>query len=89
MRYLNSVLIEGKVIANPSIEGFVIDCDGMMVPIHTKGRQAEVCMEFLKKGRGVRIVGHLVSGGAVSAEHVEIHPQGQERKEKEDESRDS
>jgi single-strand DNA-binding protein len=54
----------------------------IMVPVLTVGRLAEVCGEYLKKGRMVRVVGRLDSQGGpidapllfVYAEHVEFKP---------------
>jgi single-strand DNA-binding protein len=47
------------------------------VPITTReGRLAEVCVEYLKMGRGVRVVGRLAmaEGLFIFAEHVEFKP---------------
>jgi len=45
-----------------------------------------VCIEYLKKGRGVRVVGRLdtaIETGAliITAEHVEFKPQFKQREE--------
>jgi len=56
--------------------------DELIVPIATKGRLAEVCGEYLKAGRGVRVVGSLAEdneGLYVAAEHVEFKPQQKEQ----------
>jgi len=46
--------------------------------IETHGRLAEVCGEYLRAGRGVRVIGHLVERAGqvlVCAEHVEFKPE--------------
>ena len=104
MNNLNSILIEGELVADPGVaiapEGATItsftlrvrrvvkESDGtftdrtITVPCLTTGRLAEVCSEYLKKGRGVRVVGRIDSLGgpvdapllSVAAEHVEFKP---------------
>ena len=51
--------------------------------ISTHIRLAEVCAEYLKKGRGVRVVGRLKQDGEkilIEAEHVEFKPQKEKQK---------
>ncbi len=59
------------------------------VPVQCHGRLADVCLEYLRKGREVRIVGRLAEDEvkvgncamahlALLAEHVEFNPQRQE-----------
>ena len=91
---LNSILVEGTVkdvpiledgVATFEIESRRVYMDGedrkvetSVFPIVTRSRLAEVCAEYLKGGRGVRIVGRLqwVPEGAaqIMAEHVEFQP---------------
>lgn len=47
------------------------------VRVKTSGFIAEACRKFLRAGRGVRVVGRLISdttGLCIEAEHVEIQP---------------
>ena len=47
------------------------------VRVKTSGFIAEACRKFLRAGRGVRVVGRLISdttGLCMDAEHVEIQP---------------
>jgi len=98
MNNLNSVLIEGLVIADPELsysESGAAVCRFKVAShraykeeeqaveevshfdIATHVRLAEVCAEYLKKGRGVRIVGRLKQDGEkvlIEAEHVEFKP---------------
>jgi len=91
---LNSILVEGKLIADPVMEDGVCDfriesvrtymfgeerkTEESIFPITTRSRLAEVCGEYLKTGRGVRVVGRLrmvPEGNAeIVAEHVEFQP---------------
>ena len=53
--------------------------------ISTHVRLAEVCAEYLKKGRGVRVVGRLAQDGEkvlIEAEHVEFKPNIKKEKQK-------
>jgi single-strand DNA-binding protein len=56
-------------------------------PIETRLRLAEICAKYLKKGRGVRVVGRLkqetvegVSRVWIVAEHVEFRPETKDAK---------
>ena len=119
MNNLNSILIEGTLVADPKLSydatgkvrcNFTLESSRRVkgeadaasstvtirLPICTAGRQAEVCREYLKKGRGVRVVGRIdqrivspevaqrnpVEGPMlfIAAEHVEFRPQLQQRK---------
>ena len=96
MNDLNSVLLEGKVTADPApipngctfsilASRLVKTDDGQktttsLFPIEVTGRLAEVCQEYLKAGRGVRIVGRLCQDPEdallfIQAEHVEFKPE--------------
>jgi single-strand DNA-binding protein len=93
MNNLNSVLIEGTLSADPEAyqPGFTVfkllshrinedrSTETLSTRISTTGRLSEVCAEYLKKGRGVRVVGRLVQSEApdcvvIHAEHVEFKP---------------
>ena len=39
-----------------------------------EGDLASMCQEWCAEGRGVRVVGRLLTGGIIFAEHVEIKP---------------
>jgi single-strand DNA-binding protein len=68
-------------------EGEKTETDVFYFNVETSGKLAEVCSEYLKDGRGVRVVGRLVqelrpdkkcdlrSRVLVKAEHVEFKPQ--------------
>lgn len=90
MNQLNSILIEGDLVADPTIDGAAcgftitnrrtvkeVTCE-MDVYIVTINRLAGLCAEYLKKGRGVKIIGILkgTENGLpmVLAEHVEFKP---------------
>jgi single-stranded DNA-binding protein len=73
MNSLNSVLIEGNLIANPSIEAdgttsftiktlrFVLNSESECFEFYVKasGKLGAACASALVSGRGVRIVGRL------------------------------
>ena len=94
MNHLNSILIEGNVVHDPETENgvckFVIASDRFYtVGVDRKkevsffaivviGKLAEVCGEYLKKGRGVRVVGRLEQEQStikIIADHVEFKPE--------------
>lgn len=107
MNNLNSILIEGNLVADPEMRytpkgaavcSFRVACNRYFkqdeemqqevsyFEITTWNRLAEVCKEYLTKGRGVRVVGRLKqdrwedqegktrSKVHVIAEHVEFKP---------------
>ncbi len=107
MNNLNSILLEGKLDADPELKNapnghpictFTVACsryykkgDDMeeeisYFDVRVYDRLAEVCKEYLSKGRGVRVVGRLaqehlqLEGGRqqtvtfIAAEHVEFRP---------------
>jgi len=90
MNNLNSILVEGKLPSDPQAsEGrtlfYVLSVRydkaqfyETLVPVKTTGRLAEVCADYLKAGRGVRVVGRLAQDNTelyVHAEHVEFKPE--------------
>jgi single-strand DNA-binding protein len=90
MNNLNSVLLEGELTADPIfVDGkCVFDVNVRRIEktntfkIICKSRLAEVCAEYLKMGRGVRIVGRLDRDENdevyLLAEHVEFKPKGKD-----------
>lgn len=107
MNNLNSILLEGNLVADPELRytpkgapvcSFSVACNRYFkqeeelqqevsyFDITTWNRLAEVCNEYLSKGRGVRIVGRLKqdrwedaegktrSKVHIVAEHVEFKP---------------
>src|SRR5690242_11442634 len=99
MNNLNSVLIEGALVADPELSytakgtaecKFTIEVmrswkqdeeeqnEKSFFDVTCRTRLAEVCAEYLKKGRGVRVVGRLrrptVTEFTIVAEHVEFKP---------------
>ena len=86
-----SIASEGRTLTGFNVRSHrtVKDSDGTIalhaitVPVLTEGRLAEVCADYLKEGRAVRVVGRLDSLGGpldapllhVHAEHVEFKPQ--------------
>ncbi len=106
---LNSVLVEGILASDPVLEegkttffisshryshvGEEVEHRIFLFRIVTLGRLAEVCGEYLKKGKGVRAVGQLTTVGdaldevgnslivpEIAAEHVEFKPMIREAK---------
>jgi len=99
MNNLNSILVEGTLMNDPvttnteqtrtafNLYSVHYEKGGQFsditVPIKTTGRLAEVCADYLKAGRGVRVVGRLAQNNTelyVHAEHVEFKPE-RDRKE--------
>ena len=107
MNNLNSILLEGNLVADPELRytpngapvcSFCVACNRYFkqeeelqqevsyFDITTWNRLAEVCNEYLTKGRGVRVVGRLKqdrwedqegktrSKVHIVAEHVEFKP---------------
>jgi len=107
MNNLNSILLEGNLVADPDLRytpkgaavcSFCVACNRFYkqeeelqkevsyFDVTTWNRQAEVCNEYLTKGRGVRVVGRLKqdrwedaegktrSKVHIVAEHVEFKP---------------
>ena len=107
MNNLNSILLEGNLVADPELRytpkgaavcSFSVACNRFYkqeeelqkevsyFDVTTWNRLAEVCNEYLTKGRGVRVVGRLKqdrwedtegktrSKVHVVAEHVEFKP---------------
>ncbi len=107
MNNLNSILLEGNLVADPGLRytpsgapvcSFCVACNRYFkqeeelqqevsyFDITTWNRLAEVCNEYLSKGRGVRVVGRLKqdrwedqegktrSKVHIVAEHVEFKP---------------
>ena len=107
MNNLNSILLEGNLVADPELRytpkgeavcSFRVACNRFYkqeeelqkevsyFDVTAWNRQAEVCNEYLTKGRGVRVVGRLKqdrwedaegktrSKVHVVAEHVEFKP---------------
>ena len=107
MNNLNSILLEGNLVADPELRyipkgtpvcSFSVACNRYFkqeeelqqevsyFDITTWNRLAEVCNEYLTKGRGVRVVGRLKqdrwedqegktrSKVHIVAEHVEFKP---------------
>ena len=109
MNSLNSILLEGTLVADPEnmvseeLSGVKNCCrfgienhryckvagesvkEEYIYEIETKGKFAIQCLEHLKKGRGVRVVGSLVQREVelgdmkymkvyIRAEHVEFKP---------------
>lgn len=66
-------------------EGDVNRTKKILVTVRTHGNLGDVCMEYLKAGRGVRIIGRLENdrsagtsrseGIEIEAEHVEYKPE--------------
>jgi single-strand DNA-binding protein len=63
-----------------------IEKEVYLFDVELKGKLAETCGEYLKKGRGVRVVGRLKSIGTVIlretfivGEHVEFKPEGKKK----------
>ena len=105
MNSLNSVLIEGELEKNPFFfhrdgKNIVVlrlkfNLEGSTVAVEVSGRQAEVCLEHLRQGRGVRVVGSLSrerepgyttplasSGLFIKADHVEFKPESEKPEDK-------
>ena len=107
MNNLNSILLEGNLVADPELRyipkgtpvcSFCVACNRYFkqeeelqqevsyFDITTWNRLAEVCNEYLSKGRGVRVVGRLKQDRwedqegktrakvHIVAEHVEFKP---------------
>jgi single-strand DNA-binding protein len=106
MNNLNSILLEGKLDADPELAyapsgqptcSFTVVCNRYYkkgedleeetshFDVRVQNRLAEVCHEYLKKGRGVRVVGRLAQETVkfgnldqtrvfIAAEHVEFRP---------------
>jgi single-strand DNA-binding protein len=107
MNNLNSILLEGNLVADPDLRytnkgvpvcSFCVACNRFYkqeeelqkevsyFDVTTWNRLAEVCNEYLAKGRGVRVVGRLKqdrwedgegktrSKVHIVAEHVEFKP---------------
>lgn len=96
MNNLNSILLEGTLAADPSFFytaagepncNFQVNTrrysEAHTFDIRAENRLAEVCMERLKAGRGVRVVGTLRTEDRgetpgthvyIYAEHVEFKP---------------
>jgi single-strand DNA-binding protein len=107
MNNLNSILLEGNLVADPGLRytpngapvcSFCVACNRYFkqeeelqqevsyFDVTTWNRLAEVCNEYLAKGRGVRVVGRLKqdrwedaegktrSKVHIVAEHVEFKP---------------
>jgi hypothetical protein len=93
MNELNSVLIEGNLTAEPegsaASMGFIVmnvrKDTTVFIAVHCTGRLAEVCLEYLHRDRGVRVIGRLaaLSSGllGVEAEHVEFKKMAEPKKE--------
>ena len=87
-----SIASEGRTLTSFTVRSHRWDkVDGTLtdhpirVPVLTESRLAEVCGEYLKKGRGVRVVGRLATAEReigpllvnmpyIHAEHVEFKP---------------
>jgi hypothetical protein len=88
MNQLNSVLIEGDLIANPTFEEKTGVCsfsilnqmekESVTVNIKIIGDFAKRCLMYLREKRTVRIVGRIAQENSTSlyilAEHVEFKP---------------
>jgi hypothetical protein len=91
---LNSVLIEGKLETDPELteSNGKPTCSFKVLSLRkdqafrfrvvTRAHLAEVCAEYLRKDRGVRIVGQLHEENDriwIVAEHVEFKPTAKEK----------
>jgi len=91
MSNVNSIIIEGTVDDtpevlsatedNPAVCNFRLTSQGTKhttIRVETTGRLAELCGEYLKKGRAVRVVGQIASaadGIYIEGVHMEFRPQ--------------
>lgn len=62
--------------------------ESTVTDIIVEGKLADICRKCCNEGRGVRVLGRLMTGGTIFAEHVEVKPRYKQSPLDEDDAED-